>query len=531
VCTDAHSKQAPAPRGPGATEKAHAYRTRQLRNTDLYRLLLDHLESFLAQYDQRLQPTYGYLRPEVRRTLEEFIQCGDYRFGAARICCRGCRQDVFVPLSCCWRGLCPSCHAKRQLVFSERVLEEVLPDVPCRQWVLSLPKALRQFFYYDGSLCKKLSQVLTEELTRYMRTVTGQPNLEPAFVVWDHSYGALLDAFHPHQHVCATDGGFLPDGSFIPLPKVRKKDIAALGDVLRHRVLRFLLRRQKLDRTFRDNMLSWEHSGFSLDASRRIRAGRRDRLQQLLDYMSRHPFNPKRIRYDAVTATVRYRAHKTHARRNTDTIEVDAVEFIAILALHIPHARRHQFRYYGAAHPKVRQRLGLSGEPVNTQMPAVTANRGRRSWARLIWKVYGVDPMICPKCGQDRVILAVIFDQRSLLRILKHLDLPHDLPVHKPARAPPELPPDRQAARGPLAPVEPEDDYDGVDPDDSRWDCIDEPFETIDEEEHYPAQSSSEHPGAVPNRPRQLSILEIMNRWPGKISRGRDMLEKRDSKT
>jgi hypothetical protein len=43
-------------------------------------------------------------------------------------------------------------------------------------------------------------------------------NLEPGFVVCDHTFGTLPDAYHPHPHVCATDGGFLSDGTFVPLP-------------------------------------------------------------------------------------------------------------------------------------------------------------------------------------------------------------------------------------------------------------------------------------------------------------------------
>ena len=57
----------------------------------------------------------------------------------------------------------------------------------------------------------------------------------------------------------------------------------------------------------------------------------------------------------------------------------NAVEFIAILAQHIPHARRHQVRYYGACTPEVRKRLGLSGKPLKIAIPARTAARGRRS--------------------------------------------------------------------------------------------------------------------------------------------------------
>jgi len=56
-------------------------------------------------------------------------------------------------------------------------------------------------------------------------------------------------------------------------------------------------------------------------------------------YISRHSFVIGGIHYDAVSSTVHYQAFRKHQGRDTDTISVDAVEFIAMLAQHIPPAR------------------------------------------------------------------------------------------------------------------------------------------------------------------------------------------------
>ena len=141
------------------------------------RLLIDHLETFFNHYDQRFRPRHGRLRPEVRRTLEELIQCGVYRFGLARVRCRECGHETIIPLSCRRRGLCPSCLQKRRLVWTDWMLEKVLPDVPYRHFVLSLPKALRVYFRFDPELFKGLSRIVVDELTRFMRSVTGHEDL------------------------------------------------------------------------------------------------------------------------------------------------------------------------------------------------------------------------------------------------------------------------------------------------------------------------------------------------------------------
>jgi len=61
----------------------------------------------------------------------------------------------------------------------------------------------------------------------------------------------------------------------------------------------------------------------------------------------------------------------------------------------------------------------------------------RRSWARLIRKVYEVDPLLYPRCGGTMKIIAVIERPAIVRQILAHLGLPAATPR---LRAPPDLP-------------------------------------------------------------------------------------------
>lgn len=45
--------------------------------------------------------------------------------------------------SCKRRGFCPSCGARRMAQTSSHLIDHVIPHVPVRQWVLSLPIPLR----------------------------------------------------------------------------------------------------------------------------------------------------------------------------------------------------------------------------------------------------------------------------------------------------------------------------------------------------------------------------------------------------
>jgi hypothetical protein len=43
----------------------------------------------------------------------------------------------------------------------------------------------------------------------------------------------------------------------------------------------------------------------------------------------------------------------------------------------------------------------------------------RQSWARLIQKVYKIDPLVCPQCGQEMRIISVITDPFEVNKILE----------------------------------------------------------------------------------------------------------------
>ncbi len=72
--------------------------------------------------------------------------------------------------------------------------------------------------------------------------------------------------------------------------------------------------------------------------------------------------------------------------------------------------------------------MGLtSWPPVITDESAVTTRR-KANWARLIQKVYEVDPLECRYCGATLLIIAHIDDACVVERILRHLKMWDPLP-------------------------------------------------------------------------------------------------------
>jgi len=55
--------------------------------------------------------------------------------------------------------------------------------------------------------------------------------------------------------------------------------------------------------------------------------------------------------------------------------------------------------------------------------PEGSSKEYRKNWARLIQKIYEVDPLTCPKCQGRMEIIAFIEDEEVVEKILNHLGL------------------------------------------------------------------------------------------------------------
>src|SRR5713101_651598 len=66
--------------------------------------------------------------------------CQSTENGFVRVRCTACGDEILVAFSCKGRGFCPSCTTRRMQGTSTHLVDRVLPHVPMRQCVLSLPR-------------------------------------------------------------------------------------------------------------------------------------------------------------------------------------------------------------------------------------------------------------------------------------------------------------------------------------------------------------------------------------------------------
>ena len=184
--------------------------------------------------------------------------------------------------------------------------------------------------------------------------------------------------------------------------------------MFRERTLGMMLEEGKITPERAELLRSWVHSGFNVNSDRRVEADDREGLESLLEYMERAPVSLERLTYRP-DGMVLYRGN-FHPGLRTDHRLVTGVEFLALLVPHVLLRYEVVIRSYGAASTRIRRALGWikKGEE-KKEAPRVAVLEAeesgfvrvrKRTWARLIRKVWLDDPELCGRCGERMKILS-----------------------------------------------------------------------------------------------------------------------------
>ncbi len=411
------------------------YKPRNPQASDYFKCTQDLFEELEMVWEDRYERQCGFWRPYVKDVILRYLDCGDLHNGFARVKCPDCNHEYLLPFSCKRRHFCPACHQKRVIVFGEELCENVLKAVPHRHWVFSIPKRLRIYFLYDRKLLKKLSLCVWKVLSAYLKHATPYEDAEPGVVAAIQSFGDFLE-FHPHFHVISSDGCFYGEGSFMVSPAPNARD---LENAFRQEVFKMLQADGKINDAVIENMMSWRHSGFNIYCGPSIWPHDEEGLENLARYIIRASFSQERMTYIPAGNTSDGTAKVLYESKDGKTQKTfDAIDWLALLTTHIPNKNEQMVRYYGYYSNKargLRKKVGRDNDVPALIDSGISRKAFRKNWARLIQKIYNVDPLKCPKCQGDMRIISCIEDKEVMKKILKHLNLwdtnIHDHPAKK----------------------------------------------------------------------------------------------------
>ena len=375
-------------------------------STPLHQIVRENLDAFLAEAEQAYDaPLPDYVIDEFRAYLE----CGQFGPGFLRCHCDGCGHDMLIAFSCKRRGVCQSCGTRRMCNEAAHLTDRVLPNVPVRQWVLSLPFELRRLAAFRADVLTMLGRTFVEEIFR--ASGFRGPGREGGAVTFVQRFGGSLN-LNVHFHVVVLDGAFVRDNDrtrFHETPPPSRDVIATVARRVRDRAVRWLRRRKLVTSSDEDRSddaskgtaldacatlalrtaglvdvsanreeasptnpldargparFSAAFEGFDVHAAVRVEANDDDARERLVRYCARPALALDRLslsRDGAVCYRVKYaRGTKTHrVMRPTG--------FLARLAALVPPPRYPLVRYHGALAPHSAWRKLVVPRPANDQ--------------------------------------------------------------------------------------------------------------------------------------------------------------------
>jgi hypothetical protein len=448
-------------------------------HTLLYQLIEKHFPALVEQLDAqgRSLPTH------VHREFEAYLKCGRLENGFLRVRCATCRLERLVAFSCKKRGFSPSCGARRIAETVAFLSDEVFPDAPLRQWVISFPFPLRYLFATHPQAMGKVLRIVYRTIATHLIHKAGYLLMDgaTAAVTLIQRFGSALN-MNIHFHILFLDGVHVcrddrpPRFQRVKAPA--RSELEALVQLISQRVGRCLKRQGLLEQDFENAWLKLEPAddtdamphilgssvpysitvgpqqgrtafmirtirpltrpdpglermakanGFSLHAGVSCEGHQKDKRERLCRYIARPAVAVSPLSLSPA-GKVGYTL-KTPCRDGTTQVVFDPVDFIARLAALVPKSRGNLTRYHGILAPNHRwggevtpAKRGKAlkmGENAEVKTPAEC--HAAMSWAQRLKCVFNIHVEVCGRCGGSVRVVACIEDQDIIDRILAHL--------------------------------------------------------------------------------------------------------------
>jgi hypothetical protein len=289
-------------------------------------------------------------------------------------------------------------------------------------------------FERDRSLLGLLSRTAYEAILRCFQALHGRKDVRPGCVASIQTFGSFSANWNPHLHMLVTEGVFTADGEFSCLPSL---DTGAIEELFRRLLLRRLYQAERLSEGFMEKLMSWSPSGFSVWARQLVMPDERERLERLARYLTRPPLSMASVELDDEGRVLVSTAADPVSGETVKRL--DPLEWMHLITSQILQPRQHATRSYGHYSNRARgARRERSPTPRDTEQDAPYTRARRASWARLLRKLLEVDALLCPRCGGELEVIAVVTDPEVVDKIVTHVEAGGGDDPFEPRGPPPE---------------------------------------------------------------------------------------------
>jgi len=234
--------------------------------TLLYRLVERHYPQF-----REWRSSEGRSPPaHVQEEFDAYLKCGRLEEGFLRVRCGSCHAEKLVAFSCKKRGFCPSCGGRRMAETAALLADEVLPERPLRQWVLSLPVALRFLLATDPDSLTRVLRTVYRAISGFLLKKAGVTLAagHTGAVTLIQRFGSALN-LNIHFHMIFLDGVYLSVEDAAPVfrhvPAPTGFDLQELVQQIGARIGKVLEQRGLIERDMENAWLATQGDGGPLD--------------------------------------------------------------------------------------------------------------------------------------------------------------------------------------------------------------------------------------------------------------------------
>ncbi len=180
-----------------------SYQRHRPEQTLLYQIVERHYPAFVKHLAESGKHLPGY----VRQAFDAYLQCGRLEHGFLRLRCDTCHAEHLLAFSCKRRGFCPSCGALRMADGAAWLVDQVLPERPIRQWVLSFPFPLRFLLATHPALIGQVLGIVYRAIAAHLIKQAGytQQSARTGAVTLIQRFGSALN-LNIHFHMLFLDG-------------------------------------------------------------------------------------------------------------------------------------------------------------------------------------------------------------------------------------------------------------------------------------------------------------------------------------
>ena len=242
-----------------------------------------------------------------------------------------------------------------------------------------------------------------------------------------HTFGRNLKR-NVHLHVSTTVKGISEDGQVLKTVFLNK---AILMPMWRRRIIKLFRKaslepgfvippsiKEKLNHTFTLNNLfdKLYKKDWIVDCQKPVE-NHKHIIKYLGSYMKRPPIPESKLRSDGENnISFKYLDHTTKTHKNSS---LTVAGFIQKFIDHIPDVGFRMIRYYGYLSNKLRGTLlpqvhNLLGQSISNE------NITNPSYAQLMFKDFGINPLECVLCGAELKLTGTTFGETSAFELIRH---------------------------------------------------------------------------------------------------------------